>query len=54
MLRSRKEHPGGQKKALELTGTPWKPQNDLYEPTVSSLGPTVLVNPFQDVKIISL
>jgi hypothetical protein len=33
---------------------PWKPRTDLYKPTISSLGPTGHINPFQGVKIISL
>jgi hypothetical protein len=43
---SRKEHPGGKKKALEA------PTN-LYEPTFSSLGPTGHVNLLLDIKVIS-
>jgi hypothetical protein len=46
MPKSQKEHPGGKKKAME---TP----TNLYEPTISSLGPTGHVNLLLDVKIIS-
>jgi hypothetical protein len=46
-LGRRKEHPGGEKKAL-------KAPTDLYEPTISSLGPTGHVNLLLDVKVISL
>jgi hypothetical protein len=51
---SKKKHLRGHKKALELTRIPWKPGIDHYEPTIPSLGLTGHVNPFQDVKIISL
>jgi hypothetical protein len=47
MSRSRKEHSGGKKKALEA------PTNH-YELTLSSLGPTGHVNLLLDVNVISL
>jgi hypothetical protein len=53
MPESQKEHPESRKKTIELTRTPWKPPTDLYEPTISSLGPIGHVNPFLDVKLIS-
>jgi hypothetical protein len=46
MLRSRKEHSGGKKNAIEAP-------TDLYEPTFSSLGPTGYVNLLLHVKVIS-
>jgi hypothetical protein len=49
--RELKRMPGGQKKTMELTRTPWKPQTDLCEPTISSLGPTGHLNPFMDIKV---
>jgi hypothetical protein len=33
--------------------TPCKPPANLYESTISSLGPTGHVNPFLDVKVFS-
>jgi hypothetical protein len=33
--------------------TLWKPPTDLYEPTISNLGPTDHVNPFMDIEIIA-
>jgi hypothetical protein len=44
---SRREHPGAQKKAMEAP-------TDLYELTISSLGPIGHVNLLMDVKVISL
>jgi hypothetical protein len=46
MLGSRKEYPGGKKKAMEAP-------TDLYKLTFLSLGPTGLVNLLLDVKVIS-
>jgi hypothetical protein len=46
MLGSQREHPGDQKKAMEA------PTN-IYEPTISSMGPTDYVNLLIDIKLIS-
>jgi hypothetical protein len=46
-LESRKEHPGGKKKAMEAP-------TDLYKLAFSSLGSIDHVNLFLDVKVISL
>jgi hypothetical protein len=40
-------------KTLELMRTPWKPPSNLYELAISSLSPTVHVNPFVDIEIIA-
>jgi hypothetical protein len=53
MFGSQKEHPGGKKKTLEQTGNAMEAPTDLYEPTISSLGPTDHVNLLLDVKVIN-
>jgi hypothetical protein len=47
MPESRKEHPGGRKKAIEVP-------KDLYKLTFSNLGPTGYVNLLLNIKVISL
>jgi hypothetical protein len=44
---SRKEHPGGKKKAMEV-------RKDLYMLTFSNRGPTGYVNLLLNIKVISL